>query len=103
MATSNIGLRALTTPSAATNSWAVATTSASWAEVPTIGAFSEGVTNLESGKRITLRGADGIPLYPVSASEEELRDMYADLAMTVFVQERKIKELEEKINNCILK
>ena len=94
MATSNIDLRALTTPSAATNSWA---------EVPTIGSFSEGVRNLESGKRITLRSGDGTPLYPVSASEEELRDMYADLAMTVFVQERKIKELEEKINNCTLK
>ena len=39
MATSNIDLRALTTPSAATNSWAVATTSASWAEVPTAGSF----------------------------------------------------------------
>ena len=103
MATSNIDLRALTTPSAATNSWAVATNSASWAEVPTVGSFSEGVRNLESGKRITLRGADGIPLYPVSASEEELRDMYADLAMTVFVQERKIKELEEKINQLISK
>lgn len=103
MATSNIGLRVLATPSAATNSWTVASTSASWAEVPTVGSFSEGVRNLESGKRITLRGADGIPLYPVSASEEELRDMYADLAMTVFVQERKIKELEEKINNCTLK
>ena len=103
MATSNIGLRALTTPSAATNSWAVATTSASWAEVPTVGSFSEGVRNLESGKRITLRGADGIPLYPVSASEEELSDMYADLAMAVFVQERKIKELEEKINQIISK
>ena len=36
-------------------------------------------------------------------SEEELRDMYADLAMTVFVQERKIKELEEKINQLINK
>ena len=103
MATSNIDLRALTTPSAATNSWTVASTSASWAEVPTVGSFSEGVRNLESGKRITLRGADGIPLYPVSASEEELRDMYADLAMTVFVQERKIKELEEKINQLISK
>ena len=94
MATSNIDLRALTTPSADISSWA---------EVPTVGSFSEGVRNLESGKRITLRGADGIPLYPVSASEEELRDMYADLAMTVFGQERKIKELEEKINNCTLK
>ena len=94
MATSNIGLRVLATPSADISSWA---------EVPTIGSFSEGVRNLESGKRITLRGADGIPLYPVSASEEELRDMYADLAMTVFVQERKIKELEEKINQLISK
>ena len=94
MATSDIGLRVLATPS---------TDISSWAEVPTIGSFSEGVTNLESGKRITLRGADGIPLYPVSASEEELRDMYADLAMTVFVQERKIKELEEKINQLISK
>ena len=103
MTTFDIGLKVLTTPSAATNSWTVASTSASWAEVPTVGSFSEGVRNLESGKRITLRGADGIPLYPVSASEEELRDMYADLAMTVFVQERKIKELEEKINNCTLK
>ena len=87
MATSDIGLRVLATPS---------TDISSWAEVPTVGSFSEGVRNLESGKRITLRGADGIPLYPVSASEEELRDMYADLAMTVFVQERKIKELEEQ-------
>ena len=94
MATSDIGLRVLATPS---------TDISSWAEVPTIGSFSEGVRNLESGKRITLRGADGIPLYPVSASEEELRDMYADLAMTVFVQERKIKELEEKINQLINK
>ena len=94
MATSDIGLRVLATPS---------TDISSWAEVPTIGSFSEGVRNLESGKRITLRGADGIPLYPVSASEEELRDMYADLAMTVFVQERKIKELEEKINQLISK
>ena len=94
MATTNIGLRVLATPS---------TDISSWAEVPTIGSFSEGVRNLESGKRITLRGADGIPLYPVSASEEELRDMYADLAMTVFVQERKIKELEEKINQLISK
>lgn len=94
MATSDIGLRVLATPS---------TDISSWAEVPTIGSFSEGVRNLESGKRITLRSGDGTPLYPVSASEEELRDMYADLAMTVFVQERKIKELEEKINNCTLK
>lgn len=94
MATSDIGLRVLATPS---------TDISSWAEVPTIGSFSEGVRNLESGKRITLRSGDGTPLYPVSASEEELRDMYADLAMTIFVQERKIKELEEKINNCTLK
>lgn len=94
MATTNIGLRVLATPS---------TDISSWAEVPTIGSFSEGVRNLEFGKRITLRSGDGTPLYPVSASEEELRDMYADLAMTVFVQERKIKELEEKINNCTLK
>lgn len=94
MAISDIGLRVLATPS---------TDISSWAEVPTIGSFSEGVRNLESGKRITLRSGDGTPLYPVSASEEELRDMYADLAMTVFVQERKIKELEEKINNCTLK
>ena len=94
MATSDIGLRVLATPS---------TYISSLAEVPTVGSFSEGVRNLESGKRITLRGADGIPLYPVSASEEELRDMYADLAMTVFVQERKIKELEEKINQLISK
>ena len=77
MATSDIGLRVLATPS---------TDISSWAEVPTVGSFSEGIRNLESGKRITLRGADGTPLYPVSASEEELRDMYADLAMTVFVQ-----------------
>ena len=103
MATTNIDLRALTTPSAATNSWIGLSAPDSWAEVPTVSTFSEGDRNLESGKRITLRGADGIPLYPVSASEEELRDMYADLAMTVFVQERKIKELEEKINNCTLK
>ena len=94
MATSDISLRVLATPS---------TDISSWAEVLTIGSFSEGVRNLESGKRITLRGADGIPLYPISASEEELRDMYADLAMTVFVQERKIKELEEKINQLISK
>ena len=103
MAISDIGLRVLATPSTDISSWAVATTSDSWAEVPTIGSFSEGVRNLESGKRITLRSGDGTPLYPVSASEEELRDMYADLAMTVFVQERKIKELEEKINQLISK
>ena len=94
MATSDIGLRVLATPS---------TDISSWAEVPTIGSFSEGVRNLESGKRITLRSGDGTPLYPVSASEEELRDMYAALAMTVFVQEWKIKELEEKIINCTMK
>lgn len=100
MANVSVGLKALETSLSIPT---ITTVNNSWAEVPTIGAYSEGVRNLESGKRITLRSGDGTPLYPVSASEEELKDMYADLAMTVFVQEQKIRELEEKINQLISK
>lgn len=92
----NATLNTLTAP------LSVSTFTNDWAEIPTV-APPETIKESEAGRRIILKSSDGTPLYPVSASETELKDMYADLAMTVFVQERKIKELEEKINQLISK